>query len=109
MYSFGQHDEDVFAPTITDIHAPLSMSDPSFPSMRPPGDGDIGPSGNAILAFGGSVVIILWLAGIIGPILAYHGYKRNDSVVWGLVWLLSGALWPIMLPVALVQGFAKPE
>lgn len=40
--------------------------------------------------------------------LVYHGYKRNDSVAWALVWgLLGGLVWPITVPVALAQGFGK--
>lgn len=48
---------------------------------------------------------------VIGPanwiaILAmiYHGYKRNDSVLWGLAWGLTGFLG---VPFALAQGFGK--
>jgi hypothetical protein len=40
--------------------------------------------------------------------LAYHGYKRNNSVGWAIGWFFFGALWPISVPVALAQGFAKP-
>jgi hypothetical protein len=39
---------------------------------------------------------------------AYHGYKRNDSVGWGIVWGLLGGAFPIIaLPVAYAQGFGK--
>lgn len=39
---------------------------------------------------------------------AYHGYKRNDSVGWALVWGLCGALFPVITPtIALAQGFGK--
>lgn len=41
--------------------------------------------------------------------LAYHGYKRNNSVGWAVGWFFLGAFWPISLPVALAQGFAKPR
>lgn len=42
--------------------------------------------------------------------LAYHGYKRNNSVGWAVGWFfLGGLFWPIALPVALAQGFAKPR
>lgn len=45
---------------------------------------------------------------------AYHGYKRNEPggnpVAWALWWGFWGALIPIItVPVALAQGFAKPE
>jgi hypothetical protein len=41
---------------------------------------------------------------------AYHGYKRNDSVGWAVVWFLMGGLFPVITPaVALAQGFGKPK
>jgi hypothetical protein len=41
---------------------------------------------------------------------AYHGYRRNDSLGWGLWWFLMGALFPIVTPViALAQGYGKPR
>jgi hypothetical protein len=40
---------------------------------------------------------------------AYHGYKRNDSVGWAVVWGLLGGVFPVLVPViGLAQGFAKP-
>lgn len=42
--------------------------------------------------------------------LVYHGYKRNDSVGWALCWgLLGGIVWPITVPIAFAQGYAKPK
>lgn len=43
-------------------------------------------------------------AGLQGA-LVYHGYKRNNSVGWALAWMLVP--WPIGIPIALAQGFAK--
>jgi hypothetical protein len=41
---------------------------------------------------------------------AYHGYKRNDSVGWAIVWGLLGGLFPVITPaVALAQGFGEPK
>ena len=41
--------------------------------------------------------------------LGYHGYRRNNSIGWALVWGVFGSIvWPITLPVAFVQGFGKP-
>jgi len=41
---------------------------------------------------------------------AYHGYKRNESVGWALVWGLFGAMFPIITPaIALAEGFGKPK
>lgn len=51
----------------------------------------------------------LYLAGLASiPVLGYHGYKRNNSVGWALVWGIFGSLvWPVTVPVAFVQGFGK--
>ena len=39
---------------------------------------------------------------------AYHGYKRNDSLIWGVVWAVAGAALPVVAPaIALAQGFGK--
>lgn len=41
--------------------------------------------------------------------LAYHGYKRNASIGWALVWgILGGAFWPLGVPIAIAQGYGKP-
>lgn len=38
----------------------------------------------------------------------YHGYRRNNSLGWGLWWGLMGSVFPIVTPtVAVAQGFAK--
>jgi len=43
-------------------------------------------------------------------LLGYHGYMRNDSVGWALVWGVFGSIvWPITVPIALVQGLGKPK
>lgn len=42
--------------------------------------------------------------------LAYHGYRRNNSVGWALVWgLFGGLVWPIGVGLAAAQGFGKPR
>jgi hypothetical protein len=41
---------------------------------------------------------------------AYHGYKRNQSIGWALVWGLLGGLFPVITPViAVAQGYGKPK
>jgi hypothetical protein len=41
---------------------------------------------------------------------AYHGYKRNDSVGWAIVWGGLGAIFPVLTPaIALAQGFGKSK
>ena len=40
---------------------------------------------------------------------AYHGYKRDNSIGWAIVWALLGGLFPVItVPVAIAQGFGKP-
>ena len=40
---------------------------------------------------------------------AYHGYRRNDSVGWGVVWALLGGAFPLVtIPVAIAQGLGQP-
>jgi len=40
----------------------------------------------------------------------YHGYRRNNSLGWGLWWGLLGFMFPIIVPaVALAQGLGKPK
>lgn len=39
---------------------------------------------------------------------AYHGYRRNDSVGWALVWALAGSAFPVItVPIAIAQGFGE--
>lgn len=39
---------------------------------------------------------------------AYHGYKRNDSVGWAIVWGLLGGSFPIFtIPISYAQGFGE--
>ncbi len=56
--------------------------------------------------FVGGFLQVLSLA--IASALAYHGYKRNNSVGWAIFWaIIGGAFWPIAVPVALAQGFGQ--
>lgn len=51
----------------------------------------------------------LGLVSLAGGVLgAYHGYKRHDSIWGGIGWYFLGSFfWPIAIPVAFGQGFAK--
>lgn len=41
---------------------------------------------------------------------AYHGYKRNESVGWAVVWGLLGGMFPVVsVAVGLAQGFGKSK
>jgi hypothetical protein len=40
----------------------------------------------------------------------FHGYRRNDSIGWGLWWGFMGGIFPVVTPaIALAQGFGKPK
>lgn len=62
-------------------------------------------------AASGPIQKTMYIAGLAAvPALAYHGYKRNNSVGWALVWGIFGSwVWPITVPVAFAQGYAKPS
>ena len=56
---------------------------------------------------------ILGLASLAGMgALAYHGYKRNDSVLWAVGWGLLGGAFPVGTVIGGViaygQGFGMP-
>lgn len=55
-------------------------------------------------------VSVMLLSTVSAGASAYHGYKRNKSVGWALVWGFFGGSFPIVVPaIALAQGFGKPE
>ena len=55
-------------------------------------------------------VAVLLISTVSAGASAYHGYKRNKSVGWALVWGGFGGSFPIIVPaIALAQGFGKPE
>ena len=49
------------------------------------------------------------IATLSGAVSAYHGYRRNNSVGWGVAWFLLGSMFPVIVPViAVAQGYGKP-
>jgi len=62
-------------------------------------------------SFFGPYSTVAYVGSMAGAITgAYHGYKRNDSIGWGVGWaLLGGAFWPITIPISIAQGFGQPE
>lgn len=53
-----------------------------------------------------TVVGVLALASMAAS--TYHGYKRNNSVGWALVWGFFGTVAPVITPVvAVAQGYGK--
>ncbi len=54
---------------------------------------------------------VLAAAGVVGlGVGAYHGWKRNESLGWSLVWAAAGLVAPIItIPLAVAQGFGEPH
>lgn len=100
MHGFGDD-----APSAAPINAEAQPAVPGAalqpnPSL-PAGPGGLSTTVKAIAAF-------IDLASVAG--LAYHGYKRNNSIGWSIVWALFGGAVPIIgWPVALAQGFGEPK
>lgn len=43
-----------------------------------------------------------------GAVSAYHGYKRNNSLGWGIWWFIMGTVFPVITPaIGLAQGLGK--
>ena len=63
-----------------------------------------------VMKFAGDNPIATALSTASMALSAYHGYKRNDSVGWALVWGLLGGTFPVITPViALAQGFGQEK
>lgn len=57
-------------------------------------------------AFRTASIVLSVVATVCGAVAAYHGYKRNNSIGWGIAWYFLGAWFPfITLPVAFAQGY----
>lgn len=53
---------------------------------------------------------MVWVGLTSGVLGAYHGYRRTESVVWAIGWSVFAGLLPFLAaPIALAQGFGKPE
>src|SRR5258706_3519186 len=40
----------------------------------------------------------------------YHGYRRNKSIGWALVWGVAAGIFPVVTPViAVAQGYGKAK
>lgn len=76
-----------------------SLGEPPNPDT---GNGSMGaPNNTGRLVWG---LISAASAGVSG----FHGYKRNNSVGWGIAWFILGGMFPVITPtVAFAQGFGK--
>ena len=73
-------------------------------------------SGTVGIALSSLDAMSKWNWNAIGGVLAvasaavsgYHGYRRNNSLLWGAIWFGLGGIFPVFTPVvALAQGFGK--
>jgi hypothetical protein len=45
---------------------------------------------------------------LVAAVSGYHGYKRNNSIGWGIAWFALGGIFPVITPtIAFAQGFGK--
>lgn len=43
-----------------------------------------------------------------GVMSGFHGYRRNQSVGWGVAWFVLGTILPVITPtIAVAQGYGK--
>jgi hypothetical protein len=50
------------------------------------------------------------LATASAAVSGFHGYRRNKSVGWGIVWFVLGGLFPVIVPtIAIAEGFGQPK
>lgn len=105
---------------------PSSTEIANFLQLYPPGS-DRDSCARSLIAAGvdqGTVSVALssldamgkWNWNAIGGVLAiasaavsgFHGYRRNNSIWWGLAWFGLGGIFPVITPViAVAQGFGK--
>lgn len=53
-------------------------------------------------------MVLRGLAVVSMGLCAYHGYKRNDSIGWGVAWGALGSAFPIItVAIAAAQGFGE--
>lgn len=72
-------------------------------------EADVDEYGLPVRRLSGFTIAMIAISTVSAVVSAYHGYKRNDSIGWAIVWYFMGAWFPIITPtVALAQGYGKP-
>lgn len=82
---------------------------PQRASVRPAGSPEIATATPAPAA---SPLSAVWtLLSVVGTAVgAYHGYKRNQSIGWGIWWAICGGVAPVItVPIALAQGVGEKK
>jgi len=50
------------------------------------------------------------LATASAAVSGFHGYRRNKSIGYGILWFILGGLFPVIVPtIAVAEGFGKPK
>lgn len=91
---------------------------PTPPGARSYAMGDTAPATTAVTTDAATVApsassVTEWMTAdnaklAAGAAMAYHGYRRNSSIVWALIWGLLGKWKPLyVVPVAVAQGLGK--
>jgi ABC-type multidrug transport system permease subunit len=53
---------------------------------------------------------LAYLATASAAVSGFHGYRRNKSIGWGILWFILGGLFPVIVPtIALAEGYGKPK
>lgn len=116
--SFGVPLYNTPSPAMRNPHLPAwgpaaAVRSPSGTIVAPAGTIRSGGTKLPLTPFGaigsGGLGTVWGIAGTVAMgALAYHGYKRNNSIGWALVWgVFGGLIWPLTVPIALAQGFGK--
>jgi hypothetical protein len=93
-----------YGPPVVDMAA--SMADPDGPWVT----SSLGTATSPDDKLATAEAIYALLALTSSAASAFHGYRRNRSIGWAIVWGLLGGIFPVFTPtIALAQGFGKPR
>ena len=96
LSQYDKPDQQVAGNAFIDLGVPAAIVDPAL------GGGPPVPANTW-------KYVIAAVSTISGGTAAYHGYKRNQSVGWAVLWFICGAALPVVTQaVAIAQGYGKP-
>jgi hypothetical protein len=100
--------------TISARQAPASARSPASPARRSLGGtnyvlGGLGHTAYHHVGDTSSSAVSLARTAAVGA-AAFHGYRRNKSVLWAVIWAVLAGVSPLVTTgVAVAQGFGKPK
>ncbi len=89
--------------SVTDVPSIPAPIQPQPLAVQPPAPAPREPKDEGL-----SISSALWSVAVIAStgLCAYHGFKRNDSVGWGVAWGILGSMFPVItVAIAAGQGF----